>query len=319
MIEILALLEQKTRGNLTAEERQVLEQVLYELRMRFVEAQRRQKRIISPERRVQVTFLGTGTSHGVPMIGCDVRGLPVDRSARPAARVRRSYVERADGGAVGPRRHRRPTCARRRSRHGIRRVDAILFTHSHADHIMGLDEVRRFNALQKAPMPCYGDARDAAAICGGCSRTSSTPTAPKGGGIPQLALLRDRRAVLRSAASRSCRCRSVHGPRPILGFRIGAFAYLTDCSAHSRRVVAAARRACDTLVLDALRDRPHPTHFTRRPRRSTRSARIGARARPTSRTSATICRTPRPARACRAGVELAYDGLVLDVERRRLA
>ena len=149
MIDILALLEAKTRGNLTAEERQLLEQILYELRLRFVEASKPQSRIITPVSadrmlRGTVTLLGTGTSHGVPMIGCDARRA-VDRSARSSACDPRSTSTCPNG--AHPCRHdsRLPAAG---AEHGLTRVDAVLFTHAHADHILGLDDLRRFNTLQ---------------------------------------------------------------------------------------------------------------------------------------------------------------------------
>ena len=91
----------------------------------------------------------------------------------------------------------------------------------------------------------------------------------------------------------------LHGTRPILGFRFGPFAYLTDCSAIPDESWPLLE-GVDVLVLDALRDRPHPTHFSLAEALDG-GAPIGAAAQPTSRTCATTCRTPRPARACRRG------------------
>jgi phosphoribosyl 1,2-cyclic phosphate phosphodiesterase len=202
-----------------------------------------------------VTFLGTGTSHGVPMIGCE---CAVCRSTDPRdTRLRPSiFVETAaarilvDAG---------PDLRTQALRHGIRRVDAILFTHGHADHILGMDDVRRFNAMMQGPMPCYGDARTLADI----RKTFHyvfDPSTPKGGGLPAL----DLREIDGAVAVGDLRIAAVplwHGARPILGFRFERFAYLTDCN----RIPDEAwplLGGLDVVVIDALREQPHPTHFS---------------------------------------------------------
>src|ERR1019366_5434360 len=105
---------------------------------------------------MRVTFLGTGTSHGVPMIGCD---CDVCRSTDPRdSRLRPSIlVDTDDGMRVLV--DTTPDLRTQALTYDVRRVDAVLFTHTHADHIMGLDEVRRYNAMSGRPMACFGDAR----------------------------------------------------------------------------------------------------------------------------------------------------------------
>lgn len=192
--------------------------------------------------------------------------------------------------------------------HGVRRVDALLFTHSHADHILGLDEMRRFNVLQRSAIPAYGDARTVEDLQRAFFYIFSPPD-EKGGGIPQIRLSRIGGPFTLGGVE-IVPIPLWHGRRPILGYRIGTFAYLTDCNAipdESWPLLAGV----GTLVLDALRERPHPTHFSLSEALDA-AARIGA-----ARTYFThVCHDLPHAETCArlpAGVELAYDGLVLEI------
>ena len=193
--------------------------------------------------------------------------------------------------------------------HGLTRVDAILFTHSHADHVMGLDEVRRFNMIQRAAIPAYADERTAQDL----RRTFHyifNPPAEAGGGVPQIALqtIDGPFAFDRLSITPVPIC---HGSRPILGFRFGSFAYLTDCNAIPESSFALLE-GLDVLVLDALRHRPHPTHFS-----VSEALAVVERLTPKQTYLTHICHDlPHAAtnQSLPADVELAYDGLTLDVE-----
>ena len=105
---------------------------------------------------MQVTFLGTGTSTGVPVIGCTCATCqstdPKDKRSRPSI-----YLQFDDGSSVLV--DASPDLRAQALQYGIDRVDLILLTHSHADHVLGLDDVRIFNFRQRTAIPCQGDAR----------------------------------------------------------------------------------------------------------------------------------------------------------------
>ena len=256
--------------------------------------------------RARVTFLGTGTSHGVPMIGCQCAVCrsddPRDRRLRPSVHVD------VDGGPavlVDTATDLRQQALTNR----ITRVDAVLFTHSHADHVMGLDELRRFNALKGAHLPVYADA-DTGAELRRIFAYAFTPPAGPGGGVPELALTPiDGPFVVEGMTIVPVPI--LHGHWPILGFRIGTFAYLTDCSAIPEPSYALLE-GLEVLVLDALRHRPHPTHFTVA-QAVAAATRVGAR-----QTYFThICHDLPHAATCAAlpaGMALAYDGQVVTID-----
>jgi phosphoribosyl 1,2-cyclic phosphate phosphodiesterase len=205
---------------------------------------------------VKITFLGTGTSHGVPMIGCDCLTCrsddPRDTRLRTSA-----YVQMDDGTGILV--DAGPDLRQQALRHNIRRVDAIIFTHGHADHIFGLDETRRFTAIAKRALPCYGDELTLADI----RKTFSyvfDPATPRGGGLPDLELrLVD--GPIQVGSHEVTTVPLLHGGRPILGLRFGSFAYLTDCSGIPDTSWPLLHNL-DAVVIDALRERPHPTHFS---------------------------------------------------------
>jgi phosphoribosyl 1,2-cyclic phosphate phosphodiesterase len=254
---------------------------------------------------VDILFLGTGTSMGVPMIGCRCEVClspdPRDKRWRPSIALRFD-----DGLSVLV-----DTSADLRAqalRFDLVRVDAVLFTHSHADHILGLDELRRYNTLQKAPIPLYGDARSIRDLQRIFTYAFATPEHGHEY-VPQL-----RPFVLDGPLSigrhEVVPVPVLHGVRTIYGFRIGRFAYLTDCSAIPEASWALLD-GVEVVVLDALRERPHPSHFCVRDAIAA-AERIGAAQTLFTHMAhdlghaATCARLP-------AGMSLAYDGLVVTV------
>jgi phosphoribosyl 1,2-cyclic phosphate phosphodiesterase len=206
---------------------------------------------------VDITFLGTGTSMGVPMIGC---ACDVCRSTDPRdTRSRPSILVRMASGAsilVDTSSDLRAQALRL----GFTRIDAVLYTHSHADHILGLDELRRFNTLQKGPIPLFGDQRTMTDLRRIFDYAFQAPREPGHEYLPQLVpFILDGPICVAGTEVRPVPV--THGARTIFGFRFGRFAYLTDCCAIPDASWPLLE-GLDVVVLDALRVRPHSSHFS---------------------------------------------------------
>jgi phosphoribosyl 1,2-cyclic phosphate phosphodiesterase len=264
---------------------------------------------------LKVTVLGSGTSQGVPAIGCDCAVCrstdPRDRRTRPSI-----LIELQDNGSRAPfaqnvRSILIDTSTDLRAQalaNDIRRIDAILFTHGHADHVLGLDETRRYNQMQKTPIGCYANAGTVADLRRMFSYVFSGPR-QVGGGVPQLRLFSIGGAFTMGGAE-IVPVPLWHGELPVLGFRLGSFAYMTDCN----RIPDESwplLEGVHLVIIDALRERPHPTHFNVAEALAVVS-RIGA-----ERAYFThICHDLPHAATCARlpeGVQLAYDGLVLEI------
>lgn len=203
---------------------------------------------------MKLVFLGTGTSHGIPMIGCDCAVCrsadPRDGRTRPSAAVQ--YEERTILIDTAP--ELRLQCVA----NGIRRVDAVVYTHHHADHIMGLDDLRRFNALQKAVVPCYGMAETLAHLARAFPYAfQDDPEYPSAKPLLEGRLLD---GPVDLFGQTMIPLRLYHGKMAVLGVRFGGLAYCTDCSQIPPESLTLLE-GLEVLVLDALRKRKHPTHF----------------------------------------------------------
>ena len=254
-----------------------------------------------------VRVLGSGTSHGVPMIGCT---CAVCRSDDPRdARTRPSILIELDGFNLLV---DTSTDLRAQAlREGIDRVDAVFYTHAHADHVFGFDELRRFNHLTRQPLHAYGDEATLAAI----RRTFAyayDPDAPKGGGVPDVRL-NPVSGPFAPGGHTMTPVPVMHGTTPVNGLRIGAFAYVTDCNVIPETSMALLG-GLDVLIMDALRHKPHPTHFT-----VAGALDIIAALQPKQAYLTHMAHDLPHAATCAAlppGVTLSYDGLVIDVPCR---
>jgi phosphoribosyl 1,2-cyclic phosphate phosphodiesterase len=252
---------------------------------------------------VRVTFLGTGTSVGVPALTCDcdvcTSDDPRDQRLRPSV-----LLEWPGAGVLID----TATDLRQQAlRHRIRRIDAVLYTHHHADHVLGLDDLRIFNWRQGGPIPIFGSAATLDCV----SRTfwyvfaeaESESTRPS---VTPMTVDAPFDLLDRTIVPVPVR----HGKLDILGYRVGRFAYLTDVSTIPDDSFALLD-GLDVLVLSALRPRPHPTHLSL-DQAIAEARRVGAR-----RTLLTHMGHEMPHAAISGnlppGVELAHDGLVLDI------
>lgn len=203
---------------------------------------------------MKLTFLGTGTSTGVPTLGCR---CPVCQSSDPHdKRLRPSLLLEFDGRVVVI--DTGPDFREQAMRAGLERLDAVLFTHDHADHIFGLDDVRVFYFRQKAPIPIYADAHTLESIRR-IYKYIFDQTYPYGG-IAKLDphQIEGRFDLWRTAL---VPLPVLHGNLPVLGFRFGSAAYVTDFSTIPDSTMPLLE-GLDVLILDALRHKPHPSHST---------------------------------------------------------
>jgi phosphoribosyl 1,2-cyclic phosphate phosphodiesterase len=252
--------------------------------------------------RGQLVLLGTGTSVGVPMIGC---GCPVCRSAD--VRNQRTRCGAALGLPAGNLLIDTPPDLRfqlLRERIGI--VHAVLFTHAHADHIFGLDDLRLMPFFLGHAVPLYCEEFVEGRLRTAFDYAFTDIEQTHEGAVPQLEFRRITTDPFELLGARVIPLRLQHGPRfQVLGFRIGNVAYCTDVSEIPAETWPQLE-GLDVLILDALRLRPHPTHF-----HLEAALAVAARLRP-RRTlfthvghdldyAETNARLP-------PGVELAYDG-----------
>lgn len=200
-----------------------------------------------------VTFLGTGTSQGVPMIGCEcaVCSSPDNRDKR----LRTAVMIASDTTTVVI--DAGPDFRQQLLREKVRKLDAVVFTHEHKDHIAGLDDVRAFNYFTGNPMEVYATDRVQSALRREYAYIFSNETYP---GIPKINLNTIHRLPFVIGDLEFDPIEVLHMNLPVLGFRIGDFSYITDANLipeYAMKQVQGSR----VLVINALRREKHISHF----------------------------------------------------------
>jgi phosphoribosyl 1,2-cyclic phosphate phosphodiesterase len=201
-----------------------------------------------------LTFLGTGTSHGIPVIGCacSVCTSSDERDTRMRSSILVEDEQHAIVIDTGP------EFRLQALKHRITRLDAVFYTHDHADHINGIDDLRSFS--EQSPLRVYGSKRvmetirvrfpyalDADVVAGGRPHLLLTVMKPY--------------ETVTMGTMKVTALPILHGRDEIFSYRIGSLGYVTDCSEVPQKSVEYLR-GLDTLVVDALRRFPHPTHFS---------------------------------------------------------
>lgn len=252
---------------------------------------------------IKITFLGTGTSQGIPIINCS---CPVCISKDPHnKRLRTSITVQTQKTAFVI--DTTPDFRQQLLENPLPKLDAVIYTHAHADHIYGIDDLRRFNQLQKTRIPVYADKFT-------LSRLMTIFDYAFGNGelklgLPNLAGIEiEGPFYLNEVLVNPIKL--YHGKQEIFGYRIGRFAYCTDVNRIPEESYPLLEDL-DVLILGALRETPHPTHLS--VDEAVEEARkIGAKQTYFVHMSHKIDHQSRQA-TLPSGMSFAYDGLVLDM------
>ena len=253
--------------------------------------------------RGSLVFLGTGTSVGVPMVGCSCRTC---QSSDPRDhRTRTSVALGLPGGTLLI--DTTPDLREQLLRERIGTVDAVLYTHDHVDHVYGMDDLRPICFHRGAAVPVYCEERVERRILKAFDYAFAPPVSP-GGGLPKVTFIRIADAPFALLGTEVMPLRLQHGRFEVLGFRFGNVAYCTDTN-HIPAETWPRLQGLDVLILDCLRASRHPTHFS-----LDEALEVVDRVKP-KRTllvhmSHDLCHAD-VAPTLPAGVELAYDGLVV--------
>lgn len=202
-------------------------------------------------------LLGTGTSHGVPVIGCH---CPTCRSTDPRnKRTRTGVAVTSEAGTILI--DTSPELRQQLLREQIELVHAVVYTHSHADHIFGLDDLRLFGYYLNRPIPLYCEPTVDRQLRAAFSYAFEPPNPElHHGAVPLLELRPLTLEPFELLDWSILPIRLMHGKLPVVGFRFGDVAFCTDVSLIPEESFERLQNL-DVLIIDALRDKPHATHF----------------------------------------------------------
>jgi phosphoribosyl 1,2-cyclic phosphate phosphodiesterase len=204
---------------------------------------------------VKITFLGTGTSQGIPFIGCSCPVCTSDNAKDNRLRTA-VWIETPEASIVID---SGPDFRYQMLRAKVHKLDAIIFTHGHKDHIAGLDDIRPYNFFTHKPVPVYATEETQESLRREFSYIFTLPTYP---GIPQIEMNTINFAEPFTINGLTITpIRVLHYKMEVLGFRIGDFTYITDANFIAPRELDKARGS-KALVLNALRHEPHISHYT---------------------------------------------------------
>jgi phosphoribosyl 1,2-cyclic phosphate phosphodiesterase len=253
---------------------------------------------------VKITFLGTGTSQGVPIIACQCR---VCLSSDPHdKRLRSSILIESETTTIVI--DTGPDFRQQMLREDVRWMDAVVFTHEHKDHIAGLDDIRAFNFVLRKRIPVYASEGVQRALKREFAYIFAEFKYP---GIPEIDLVTIHDRPFTIGDITLVPIQVMHMKLPVLGFRINDFCYITDANFISEAEMEKLK-GVKVLVLNALRREPHPSHFTLE-EAIEMSKRIGAEKTYFTHISHQLGTHEEVSQELPGGTEIGYDGLSFEV------
>ena len=251
-----------------------------------------------------ITFLGTGTSQGVPVIGCECE---VCTSTDPKdKRLRSSILIEVDGKVIVI--DSGPDFRYQMLRAKVKYLDAIVFTHEHKDHIAGLDDIRAFNYRQQGPIDVYAHKRVQEALKREFYYIFSEIRYP---GVPEVTIHTIDKEPFFIGKTKIMPVEVLHYKLPVLGFRVGDFTYITDAKTITETEKEKIKGS-KVLVINALQKQTHISHFTLDEAISF-AIEIAAEKTYFTHISHLLGKHEVIAKELPAGIELAYDGLQIIV------